>query len=118
MDFDDTFLDRNRLPVVCDVFMLRNLDRLVFVGQVVKFLKSHQIPAAKSRSIERVFHFDFHFLTVSSKCVFILHTLAINEKFSIFSFIHLPALELVLCAFFQTVQSNGIHDSDLFGSSD
>ena len=72
--------------------------------------------------MERIFHLNFHFLTVSGECVFTLHTLAVNKKLGIFILYHLPAFELVLCDLFTSnnyfltrsfISSSGM-DGDFF----
>ena len=118
MDFDYALRDKNRLPLVLNVLMLRNLYRLVGIGYVVEFLKRHQVLAAKGRSVECKGDLHFHFFFVGSKCIITLHTLAIHEKLGVFILYHLPAFELVFCTHFQTVQRDRIHDCDLFASND
>ena len=118
MDRDDTLRDKHRLSLVVNVLVFCHLYRLVLIGKVVKFLKGYKVLTAKRRSVERIFHFNLHFLAVGGECVITFHTLSVDKKLGVFLFQHLPAFELIFCSFFQSVKGNRVNDCYLFASHD
>ena len=118
MDRNDTLRDKHRLSLVVNVLVFSHLYRLVLIGKVVKFLKGHKVLTAQRRSVERVFYFNLHFLAVGCECVITFHTLSVDKKLGVFLFQHLPAFQLIFCAFFQPVKRNRVNDCYLFASHD